>query len=120
MKNSKRTAIHEENHLKVLRLLEQNPTLSQRDLAEVLGISVGKTNYCIRALVDKGLVKINNFRNHKNKLVYSYLLTPAGIIKKTDLTIRFLYKKNQEYEILKKEIELLKKEIENQSQSTIN
>lgn len=102
--------IREESHLYALRLLEANPDLSQRELARALGISLGKTNYCVRALLDKGLIKMQNFRNSDNKLGYAYLLTPAGIAAKTDLTRRFLKIKTQEYEILKREIEQLRRE----------
>ncbi len=100
----------EESHLKVLRLLESNPDLTQRELAHVLGISLGKTNYCVRALLDKGLLKMKNFRNSQNKLAYTYLLTPAGLTAKADLTKRFLQQKQFEYEVLKKEIEQLQRE----------
>lgn len=86
--------------------------MSQRDLAEASGVSLGKTNYCVKALLDKGLIKIQNFRNSQNKLAYAYLLTPAGISAKADLTALFLKRKIAEYEALKYEIEILKKEIE--------
>lgn len=102
--------IHDENHLKVLRLLELNPRINQRDLAEGLGVSVGKTNYCLKALLDKGLIKIQNFRNSQNKLAYVYLLTPAGISTKAELTTQFLKRKVAEYELLEREIELLRQE----------
>src|SRR5690554_5324256 len=105
------TSIADEHHLKVLRLLEANPDMSQRELADALGVSVGKTNYCIRALVDKGLLKMNNFRNSQNKLAYAYLLTPAGITAKADLTARFLKYKVTEYENLRHEIETLRREV---------
>lgn len=105
---------HEESHLKALRLLEANPDLSQRELAQALGISLGKTNYCVRALLDKGLIKMQNFRNSDNKLGYAYLLTPAGIAAKAELTRSFLKVKTREYEILRQEIEQLMRE----SQST--
>lgn len=101
---------YEESHLKVLRLLESDPGLSQRDLSQVLGISLGKTNYCMRALLDKGLIKMQNFRNSENRLGYAYLLTPAGIAAKAELTRNFLKIKMQEYEALKQEIEQLRKE----------
>src|SRR5690625_2562119 len=104
--------IADEHHLKVLRLLEANPDMSQRELAETLGVSVGKTNYCIRALVDKGLLKMKNFRNSENKLAYSYLLTPAGIKAKAELTRRFLAQRIEEYERLKEEITQLASELE--------
>ena len=104
------TPIHQETHLQVLRLLEANPQISQRDLAVALGVSLGKTNFCLRALLDKGLVKVQNFQNNKRKLAYAYLLTPAGIAEKSALTKRFLKRKLEEYELLKVEIELLKLE----------
>ncbi|NYT64533.1 MarR family EPS-associated transcriptional regulator [Alcaligenaceae bacterium] len=100
----------DESHLKVLRLLESNPDLSQRELARALGVSLGKTNYCVRALLDKGLLKMKNFRNSQNKLGYTYLLTSAGLTAKTDLTRRFLRQKQLEYEVLKLEIEQLQRE----------
>ncbi len=100
----------EESHLKVLRLLEAQPTLSQRELAQALGISLGKANYCMRALLDKGLIKMQNFKNSDNKLGYAYLLTPAGIAARAELTRRFLRQKRQEYDALRREIEQLQRE----------
>lgn len=85
--------------------------MNQRDLADALGISLGKTNYCIKALVEKGLIKVQNFRNSQNKLAYAYLLTPLGIAEKAHLTARFLRRKLAEYESLNREIELLKREV---------
>lgn len=105
-------SVYEENHLKVLRLLEADPGLSQRDLSQALGVSLGKTNYCMRALLDKGLIKMQNFRNSDNKLGYAYLLTPAGIAAKAEMTRGFLKIKMQEYEILKREIDQLRQEAE--------
>ena len=113
-------SLYEESHLKVLRLLESNPQLSQRELAEELGVSVGKVNYCLNALIDKGLVKIQNFRNNKNKRVYAYLLTPKGIAEKADMTMQFLQRKMVEYELLKDEIERLRSEIINSAEVTDN
>ncbi len=104
--------VYEESHLKVLRLLETDPALSQRELSHALGISLGKTNYCMRALLDKGLIKMQNFRNSDSKLGYAYLLTPAGIVAKAELTRDFLKRKMREYEILKHEIEQLRQEVE--------
>ena len=104
--------MEKESHLKVLRILETNPQISQRELSEALGVSLGKTNYCLKALLDKGLIKIQNFRNSKNKLAYSYLLTPHGIEQKTHMTLRYLQKKTQEYDLLRLEIAELKREIE--------
>lgn len=98
----------EERHLNALRLLEENPEMSQRKLAEALGVSLGATNYCLKALVDKGWVKLENFQKNPNKLGYLYLLTPMGIAAKTALTAHFLRQKKTEYEKLKAEIEFLK------------
>lgn len=100
--------ISEENHFRMLLLLESNPEMSQRDLSHALGVSLGKTNYCIKGLLDKGLIKMQNFRNSRNKLAYAYLLTPAGISAKANLTLKFLKIRINEYENLKVEIEQLK------------
>lgn len=107
----KTNSLHEEIHFKVLRLLETNPNINQRSLAAALGVSLGKANFCLNALLDKGLVKMDNFRSHQNKLSYAYLLTPRGLAEKASMTHRFLLRKTEEYELLKLEIELLKREI---------
>ena len=86
--------------------------MNQRDLSKALGVSLGKTNYCIKALLNKGLIKMQNFRNSQNKLAYAYLLTPAGIEEKARITVGFLKHKMQEYEQLRLEIEALKREAE--------
>jgi EPS-associated MarR family transcriptional regulator len=104
-------SLHEENHLKVLRLLEANPHLSQRDLADALGISLGKTNYCLQALLGKGFIKMQSFRKSQNKPAYAYLLTPTGIAEKAGLTVRFLARKLAEFKSLTLEIEALKYEV---------
>ena len=91
--------------------MQENPDLTQRELAEKLGMSVGGLNYCLNALIDKGLVKMQNFCNSKNKFKYVYLLTPLGIAEKVALTTRFLSRKMEEYEALKLEIEALKSEV---------
>ncbi len=101
----------EDTHLRLLRLLEARPDLSQRDLARELGTSLGKTNYCLNALIGKGWVKVRNFRNNQNKLGYAYLLTPRGIERKAAITVQFLRRKMDEYEDLKREIELLQHEV---------
>jgi EPS-associated MarR family transcriptional regulator len=93
-----------------MRLLQANPEMSQRDVARQLGISVGKVNYSLRALVGRGWVKVNNFKNSQNKLAYKYLLTPRGMEEKSRLTIRFLRAKMDEYENLKMEIEQIRRE----------
>lgn len=100
-----------EHTLHILREIERNPQLTQRDLAQKLEMSLGKINYLVRALIDKGIIEIKNFKNSKNKLAYMYLLTPQGIKTKLELTHKFFLWKTQEYEELKKEIELLKKEV---------
>jgi EPS-associated MarR family transcriptional regulator len=103
--------VSSELQFRVLRLLESNPHLTQRELSKALGVSLGGVNYCLNALVAKGSVKIQNFKNSKNKWVYAYLLTPQGIAEKTALTGSFLRRKMQEYEGLKAEIESLKFEV---------
>jgi MarR family transcriptional regulator, temperature-dependent positive regulator of motility len=101
----------EASHLKVLRLLQENPEISQREVAEALGISLGKANYCLKALIGRGLVKAHNFRTAKNKRAYAYLLTPEGIRRKAGLTVTYLSMKMAEYDALKMEIEQLKKDL---------
>ena len=108
---TKDLSLHDETHLKVLRLLESTPNINQRKLAEALGVSLGKTNFCLNALLDKGLVKMENFRTSTRKLNYAYLLTPAGIAEKAALTARFLMRKQQEYELLRAEIKLLQEQV---------
>ena len=94
-----------QDHFEVLRKIKSNPNSSQRELANELGFSLGKLNYCLKALKDKGLIKIGNFKINPNKLCYAYILTPKGISTKTKLTLNFMKKKMQEYDELKKEIE---------------
>ncbi len=96
----------------LLKTLEGNPSLSQRDLAKRLGISLGKVNFCLNALVEKGCLKVNNFRNSGNKLSYAYLLTPRGVEEKARITVYFLKYKMQEYERLRAEIAELRHEAE--------
>ena len=107
---TEKNSIHQDTHLKVLRLLESTPQMNQRDLAAALGVSLGKTNFCLKALLDKGLLKVQNFQSSKHKLAYAYLLTPAGVTEKTSLTGRFLKRKIEEYELLKAEIASLQQE----------
>jgi EPS-associated MarR family transcriptional regulator len=110
----------EDTHLKLMRLLEQHPNITQRELAEHLGVSLGKTNYCIKALLDKGWLKIQNFQDSKRKLAYAYLLTPQGMIEKSAITVRFLQRKLHEYEILKALIDDLKDEVEINEKRNVN
>ena len=111
---SRQAKIQEDTHFRIMRILQENPDLTQRELAEKLGMSVGGLNYCLNALIDKGLVKMQNFSNSKNKFRYVYLLTPMGIAEKVALTTRFLSRKMEEYEALKLEIEALKSEANGQ------
>lgn len=105
----------EEYRYKMLKALEADPQLSQRELARQLGISLGKTNYCIKALMEKGLVKAENFKNNPDKSGYWYLLTLQGLEEKAMLTKRFLARKLQEHEELTAEIEQLRQEVNKQS-----
>ena len=98
---------NKQSKYQLLKSLEQDANLTQRQLSTELGISLGKVNYCLQSLIQKGFVKINNFKNSKHKIQYSYLLTPTGIEEKTKLTIEFLKTKTKEYEVLKKEVEKL-------------
>ena len=102
----------DEFHYRLIRLIESRPDLTQRELARELGVSLGKTNYCIKALIDKGWIKTRNFRNSSNKLAYAYILTPQGMARKWSLTQRFLKRKQEEYERLRHEIEQLSDELE--------
>jgi EPS-associated MarR family transcriptional regulator len=104
---SRQSQLQEDTTFRVMRLLEQNPDLTQRELAERLGVSVGGLNYCLKALVQKGWVKVQNFSQSKNKFGYVYLLTPIGVAEKAALTGRFLKRKRAEYEALRAEIESL-------------
>jgi EPS-associated MarR family transcriptional regulator len=97
--------------LSVLRLLQSDPTLSQRELSRALGLSLGKTHYLLRALLDKGALKVRNFRRSDNKVAYMYLLTPAGMRKRVDLTRSFLARKESEYLALRSTIRELRSEL---------
>ena len=99
MKNDK----YNIDDLNILRKIQNNPDVSQRELARELGFSLGKINYCLLALKTKGLIKINNFKKSKNKLKYLYIITPKGFVQKTNLTIKFMQLKMQEYDELQKE-----------------
>jgi EPS-associated MarR family transcriptional regulator len=103
----------DEYRYKILKALEKNPEISQRALARELDVSLGRANYCLKALIDVGLLKASNFRNSKNKLAYMYLLTPNGVKEKSVITERFLKAKLQEYLSLEAEIEMLRAEAKN-------
>ena len=100
----------DEYRYKILKILEANPEISQRDLAHELDISLGRVNFCLKALIEKGLLKATNFRNSKNKMAYMYLLTPSGIEEKSAITAQFLKIKMQEYADLETEIDQLRRE----------
>ena len=105
--------LKKQNKFQILKSLERDTHPTQRQLSNDLGVSLGKVNYCLKSLIKKGFIKVNNFRNSKNKIQYSYLLTPKGIEEKAKLTLDFIRIKTQEYDTLKQEIESLKQEAKN-------
>ena len=102
----------DEVQYRVMRLIAANPEMSQRDVARELGISLGKVNFCVRALVSKGWIKASNFKNSQNKAAYPYVLTPRGLQGKASLTVEYLKERMAEYEALKVEIEEMRREAE--------
>ena len=96
----------------LLKLVSDRPEITQRELAAAMGISLGKTNFCINALIEKGLVKTDNFRRNPNKGTYAYLLTPEGVQEKARVTVRFLHRKMAEYDAIQKEIAALRRDVE--------
>lgn len=112
---SKRSKLQEDTHFRVLRLLQDSPEMSQRQLAEAVGVSVGSMHYVISALIDKGLVKLGNFTAAEDKRRYAYILTPKGISRKALLTRAFLARKMEEYEALRDEIEALQLDLDDTS-----
>jgi len=110
-------SINQDIHFKVLHILEENPNITQRELAKKLGISLGGANFCLKALIGIGHIKINNFKNNANKSTYFYLLTPMGLSKKMILASGFLKRKIDEYEALKVEIDSLKFTIKDKRQT---
>jgi EPS-associated MarR family transcriptional regulator len=109
---------NDEIQLSVLRLLEKNPRLTQRQLSAELGVSLGKTHYIVKSLIDVGLIKLDNFQRSNNKLGYAYLLTPKGIAEKASITVRFLARKQDEYKRLEQEIEMLRSEVDAETDGT--
>jgi EPS-associated MarR family transcriptional regulator len=105
---------NQELEYRALKILEQQPDMTQRELAEALGVSLGKTHYLVRSLIDVGWVKLDNFQRSDNKWGYAYLLTPMGIIEKAAITARFLVRKQQEYSDLQREIQQLQEEVKQQ------
>ena len=106
---------NQELQYQVLKLLEENPDLTQRQIAEKLGVSLGKTHYLIKSLTDTGWVKFSNFKKSNNKWGYAYLLTPKGISKKASITVKFLERKQEEYIKLHEEIAQLKEDVRHQN-----
>jgi EPS-associated MarR family transcriptional regulator len=108
---SRQANLQEDTYFRVMRLLQENPDFTQRELAKQLGVSVSGLNYCLKALTEKGLVKMKNFANSKNKFGYVYVLTPSGVAEKAAITGRFLKRKMEEYEALRLEIEAVRVEV---------
>ncbi len=102
--------MQDEISYKLLKIIEEEPNLSQREIASRMGVSLGKANYCLKSLIDKGFIKARNFYNSNHKIAYAYVLTPSGLEEKAVVTYRFLKRKIQEYEQIKAEIESLKAE----------
>jgi EPS-associated MarR family transcriptional regulator len=108
---SRRAQLQEDTYFRVLRMLQADPDVTQREIAERLGVSTSGLNYCLNALIDKGWVKVQNFSQSKNKFGYIYVLTPQGMVEKAMLTTRFLKRKMAEYDAMKLEIDALTSEI---------
>ena len=108
---TRRAQLQEDTNFRVLRMLQANPDLTQREIAQQLGISTSGLNYCLKALIDKGLVKVDNFSQSKNKFGYIYMLTPQGLAEKAQLTSRFLKRKLAEYDALQAEIAAMQAEL---------
>ncbi len=117
---SRQARLQQDTHFRVLRILQDNPDLTQRELADQLGVSVGALNYCLKALMEKGWVKMQNFSGSKNKFGYVYILTPRGIAEKAALASNFLRRKLDEYDALRLEIETLKSELVNDSRPRVD
>jgi EPS-associated MarR family transcriptional regulator len=116
---SRRSQLQEDTSFRILRMLQENPDMTQREIAERLGVSTSGLNYCLNALIDKGWVKVHNFSQSKNKFGYIYVLTPQGIMEKVTLTGRFLKRKQAEYAALKIEIDSLTVDTESANQESI-
>ena len=107
---SRQSKLQEDTYFRVMRILQENPDLTQRELAEKVGMSAGGLNYCLKALIEKGLVKMKNFASSKNKFGYVYVLTPSGIAEKAAITHRFLQRKVEEFQALEAAIDALRQE----------
>ncbi len=117
---TRRTLLQEDTHFRVLSLLQANPDLTQREIANELGLSTSGLNYCLRALIEKGWIKVQNFNESKNKFGYIYVLTPVGVAQKIAITGKFLQRKIREYEDLRNEIDRLTKEVQNSNEAAKN
>ena len=111
--------MNDETHYQLLKLIEGNPQLSQRELADAMGVSLGKVNYCLRAVIERGWIKARNFTKSQNKRAYAYYLTPKGATEKAKVTARFLKRKLDEYQDLTIQIEQLKQEVEKMGLETV-
>lgn len=118
-KSTRQKQLQEDTRFRVLSFLEQNPDMSQRDLAKALGVSLGGINYSLKALIERGLVKAQNFSKSERKLAYAYVLTPQGLAEKTRLTARFLKRKIDEYDALKAEIDSLQDVLNGKRQTSL-
>jgi EPS-associated MarR family transcriptional regulator len=116
---SRRSKLQEDTYFRVLRILQDRPDLTQREIALLLGVSTSGLNYCLNALIDKGWVKVHNFSESKNKFKYVYLLTPSGVAEKASLTGRFLQRKLKEFEEIKAEIESIRSEVSRLNKNSI-
>ncbi len=119
MPNSAKRASQRDAYFRILRIIDANPDYTQRQISEALGVSLGAVNYCLRAMIEVGFVKANNFRSSKNKLRYVYILTPQGAAEKLSLTGGFLQRKMREFEALKVEIEALQSDMSGSNVSTL-
>ena len=117
---SRRSQLQEDTYFRVLRMLQDNPDMTQREIAEKLGVSTSGLNYCLKALIDKGWVKVQNFSQSKNKFGYIYLLTPAGISQKAQMTAQFLQRKLLEHQQLTQEIQALTNELKESQAADFN
>lgn len=112
--------LSQEAHYRLLKALENNPSISQRELSRTLEMSLGKVNYCLKALISKGLVKANNFKNSQNKMAYAYVLTPRGLKSKAEVTLAFLKRKQSEIKAIQSEIDQLREEVKTMSHTSIS
>ena len=118
MQNQKKSQLETEESLMLMRVIDENPQVTQRELSANLGLSLGKINFLLKSMIEKGFIKVDNFKKSNNKIAYLYLLTPHGLEEKTKITYRFLKRKLAEYEKLENEIRQLRKEAEGLEKSS--